>query len=126
MVALPPLYHSPGSIVEANAGQDKENVNKAGTDIQNTVSMFKDVNEAPPLKNDLEAAAVELFPEINSYKKILSSMGAQSVMMTGSGSAVYALFKNEDQAREIYDYLKTSPTFEVVLAKGIKGWHLVI
>jgi 4-diphosphocytidyl-2C-methyl-D-erythritol kinase len=46
--------------------------------------------------------------------------------MTGSGSAVYAIFKNEDQAKEIYDYLKTSPTFQVILAKGVKGWHFLI
>lgn len=111
---------------ELNVGQDMENANKAAGDIQNTVSMFKDANEAPPLINDLYAPAAELYPEINSYKKILSSMGAQSVMMTGSGSAVYALFKNEDQAKEIYDYLKTSPTFELFLAKGIMGWHSVI
>lgn len=46
--------------------------------------------------------------------------------MTGSGSAVFALFRDEDEAYEIYDYLKTSPTFKVFLASSVKGWHRVI
>ena len=46
--------------------------------------------------------------------------------MTGSGSSVYALFRDEEEAVDAYDYLKTSPTFKSVIAGGIKGWHFVI
>jgi 4-diphosphocytidyl-2-C-methyl-D-erythritol kinase len=111
---------------ELNPARKMGDANNSAGDIQNTVSMFRDASQAPPLKNDLEAPALGLYPEINSYKKMLTSMGDLSVMMTGSGSAVYAIFKNEDQAKEIYDYLKTSPTFQVILAKGVKGWHFLI
>ncbi len=108
-----------------HTSQDQKSLMAKGPDIQETVSMFRD-STTPPLRNDLEEAAISLYPEIGSYKKILSSMGAESVLMTGSGSAVYALFKDEDEAVDAYDYLKTSPTFKSVLAGGIKGWHFVI
>ena len=32
----------------------------------------------------------------------------------------------EKEAYEIYEYLNTSPTFQVFLASGIKGWHRLI
>ena len=110
---------------ELNPDRAAEGISVASEDVQETVSLFKE-SDKPPLRNDLEEAAMELYPEIGSYKKILSSMGAESVMMTGSGSSVYALYRNEDEAVEAYDYLKTSPTFKSVIAKGIKGWHYVI
>ncbi len=129
LVLCPKLHISTQEIYkkwdELHTAQEHKSPRAVGSDIQETVSMFKN-NATPPLKNDLEEPAIELYPEINSYKKILSSMGAEAVMMTGSGSAVYALFKNEDEAVDAYDYLKTSPTFKSVLASGIKGWHFVI
>ncbi len=129
LVLCPKLHISTQEIYnkwdELHSAREHNSLNTYESDIRATVSMFKD-NAKPPLRNDLEEAAIELYPEISSYKKILSSMGAESVMMTGSGSSVYALFKNEDEAVDAYDYLKTSPTFKSVLAGGIKGWHFVI
>lgn len=93
--------------------------------IEQAVELFRD-GSAPLLRNDLEDPAITLYPEINSYKKILASMGSDSVLMSGSGSAVYALFKKESEAQAAFEYLKTSPTFKTVLARGIKGWHFVI
>ncbi len=90
------------------------------------IKQFSDNNIDPPLRNDLEQAAISVHPEIKAYKEILSSLGLKSVQMTGSGSAVFAIFRDEDEAYEIYDYLKTSPTFKVFLASGVKGWHRVI
>ena len=80
----------------------------------------------PPLQNDLEEAAISIHPEIKSFKEILYSLGLKSVLMSGSGSSVFALFRSEDEALEIYEYLKTSPTFKVFLASTVKGWHRVI
>lgn len=94
-------------------------------DLEEIAGGFRE-SSAPPLMNDLEEPAIALYPEINSYKKILSSMGSNSVLMSGSGSAVYALFRKESEAQAAYEYLKTSPTFKTVLARGIKGWHFVI
>jgi 4-diphosphocytidyl-2-C-methyl-D-erythritol kinase len=130
LVLCPKLHISTQEIYnkwdELHSAREHNSLNTIEPNIRNIVSIFKDTDKPPPLRNDLEEAAIELYPEISSYKKILSSMGAESVMMTGSGSAVYALFRKEDEAVDAYDYLKTSPTFKSVLAGGVKGWHFVI
>jgi 4-diphosphocytidyl-2-C-methyl-D-erythritol kinase len=103
--------------------------NKAASSQNNfeeRVKKFIDKKEDPPLQNDLEEPAISIHPEIASYKQILTSMDIKSVLMTGSGSAVYAVFRSEEEAFEVYDYLKISPTFQVFLATGIKGWHSLI
>lgn len=107
-------------------GPGKDTNSKEGLqDIERRTEAFRE-NSLPPLINDLEEPAFALYPEINSYKKILTSMGSESVLMSGSGSSVFAVFKRENEAKEAYEYLKTSPTFKTVLARGIKGWHFVI
>lgn len=99
---------------------------KPASDIYEAVERFKGGTGDFPLRNDLEAPAFELHPEIKAFKQILSSLGAKNVLMTGSGSAVYAVFREELEAHEIYEYLKTSPTFQVFFATGIRGWHRLI
>ena len=94
--------------------------------IDEQIRKFSNRNEALPLINDLENPATALHPEIKAYKQILTSLGLESVLMTGSGSAVYAAFRSQEEAYEIYEYLNTSPTFQVFLASGIKGWHRLI
>lgn len=96
------------------------------SEFEEVLEKFRDNTILPPLQNDLEEPAFLLHPEIKSFKEILSSLGLQSVLMTGSGSAVFALFRNKEEADEIYEYLKTSPTFKVFIASGIKGWHRLI
>ncbi len=109
--------------LNANDQNIKQN---SETDYDEIINQFSDSKIAPPLQNDLEKAAISIHPEIKSFKEILISLGLKSVLMSGSGSAVFALFRSEDEAYEIYEYLKTSPTFEVFLASTVKGWHRVI
>ncbi len=52
------------------------------------------------LKNDLEAAAIKLHPEIEEIKRILISAGALGSMMSGSGPTVFGIFQTEKRARE--------------------------
>ncbi len=51
------------------------------------------------LHNDLELPAISVLPEIAARKELLLSLGADCAMMTGSGSAVFSLFQNEEKAR---------------------------
>ncbi len=99
---------------------------KPSPDIFEIVERFKRQTGDFPLRNDLEAPAFELYPEIRAFRQILSSLDVKNVLMTGSGSAVYAAFRDEFEAYEIHEYLKTSPTFKVFFAAGIKGWHRLI
>ena len=93
---------------------------------EESLALFKQGESKIPLFNELEKPAMELHPEIKSFKKIFESLDAKHVLMTGSGSAVYSVHRDADEAHDIHDYLKISPTFEVFLAKGLKGWHKVI
>ena len=109
---------------ELHEGKSGEAHNDA--DIKKTIEMFKNLEEGFSLRNDLEAPADELYPEIKAFREILSSLDAKDVRMTGSGGAVFAVFKDEAKAQVLYEYLKTSPTFRVFMVKGIKGRHRLI
>ncbi len=45
--------------------------------------------------------------EVNALRNRLLALGALGAVMTGSGSAVYGLFDNEETARKAYEALKT-------------------
>lgn len=49
--------------------------------------------------NSLEAPAISLLPEISSIKQELINLGADYTLMSGSGSAVYAVFSDDAAAR---------------------------
>jgi 4-diphosphocytidyl-2-C-methyl-D-erythritol kinase len=50
------------------------------------------------LHNDFEEPIFKTYPEIANIKKILYDAGALYSAMSGSGSAVYGIFKDEVQA----------------------------
>ncbi len=52
------------------------------------------------LFNALEEPAIELVPEIGTAKRALLDAGALNAGMSGSGSAVFGLFPDEDSAQE--------------------------
>ena len=57
------------------------------------------VGAAAFMENALEAPAVDLVPEIGAIKAALLQRGALAACMTGSGSAVFGLFRAETEAR---------------------------
>lgn len=63
-------------------------------DIDTVVKALKEGNDdllAESMGNSLEEAAMSLVPEIKQIKEALKNMGLKIVMMSGSGSAVFAL-----------------------------------
>ena len=52
----------------------------------------------PFLSNDLERAAYVLRPEIRELRTYLKALGAEATQMTGSGSAVFGLFRDKNSA----------------------------
>ncbi len=50
-------------------------------------------------RNDLEAPAIELMPEIGQCMQIFREAGARYVRMSGSGSSVFAVFDSEESAK---------------------------
>ena len=51
------------------------------------------------MENALEAPAIDLVPEIGEIKAALLERGALTACMTGSGSAVFGLFRTEEGAK---------------------------
>jgi 4-diphosphocytidyl-2-C-methyl-D-erythritol kinase len=72
---------------------------------------------AANLANDLEPAAFEFIPELEGLKLRMSSAGALGSIMTGSGSAILGLCRNEAHAREVAGRL-SSDFFRVEIAAG--------
>lgn len=60
------------------------------------------------LHNDLEAAAFLIQPAVRSLKKRLCSLGAEGVLMTGSGSAVFGYWQHWDDAHAAAEQLRTA------------------
>lgn len=56
--------------------------------------------------NVLESVVVQKYPEIEQYKKIMLNHGAIYSLMSGSGSAVFGVFKDRFLARQAADKLK--------------------
>ena len=58
--------------------------------------------------NKLEEVVIEEFPLIGEIKEKFKKRGAQSVVMSGSGSTVFALAENERDARKLAHYMQSS------------------
>ena len=68
------------------------------------------------LCNDLEQVAASKFPEIDSIKTALVDLGADGALMSGSGPAVFGLFRDPQQA---------SLAFQKMRQERGGGTHLV-
>jgi 4-diphosphocytidyl-2-C-methyl-D-erythritol kinase len=64
-----------------------------------TISQLGFREIAAGLRNDLETAARALEPSIGAALDALRAAGCEAASMTGSGSAVFGLFPDEDHAR---------------------------
>lgn len=67
------------------------------------------------LCNDLETSAEAMCPEISAIKASLIANGAEGSLMTGSGSGVFGLFSDAENARQAYRRLSVN-----------RGWHLFL
>ena len=65
------------------------------------------------LHNDLEAGVIRRFPVIAEIKKKLQDQGAIGSMMTGSGSTVFGLFRDEVAAQKAARDLYRPDTWQV-------------
>ncbi|NTU59736.1 MAG: 4-(cytidine 5'-diphospho)-2-C-methyl-D-erythritol kinase [Deltaproteobacteria bacterium] len=61
------------------------------------------------LRNDLEAPAAALEPEVGRVLEALRATGAPGVLMSGSGSAAFGLFPDEGAARRAASGLSKHP-----------------
>ena len=64
------------------------------------------------LINDLEIPSMESVPEISEVREALLAEGANFARMTGSGSAVFAMYESEEARDSAYEKIKQDPRFE--------------
>ncbi len=73
--------------------------------------------------NDLEKAVIRHYPEILNIKKALLDLGAEASLMSGSGSMVFGLFYNREDAviasRSLVG-LRGSHFFKTYVVKGLE------
>ena len=69
------------------------------------------IDGAELLANDLEIPSEENVPEIRLIREALLDTGARFSRMTGSGSAVFAMYENEDQRDSACGKIRNDPRF---------------
>lgn len=73
------------------------------------VSTHGNSTTAPPLGcNDLEAAALDLYPALGPYREAIASLDAEYFGMSGSGSTFYAAFSDLKTATVAREHLVAS------------------
>lgn len=72
------------------------------------------------LVNHLEFAVMGVYPVIGGLKRRLIESGAVAALMTGSGSAVYGVFKARDAAERAAENFRCTPAFRVFLTRELK------
>lgn len=84
---------------------DHPNINELRYNLENGLEI------SGLLGNSLEQAAMEIDKDIKEVKDLLLSKGAKNVLMSGSGSSVFAIDEDYDKLKNIYDSLKDSDYF---------------
>jgi 4-diphosphocytidyl-2-C-methyl-D-erythritol kinase len=78
---------------------------------------LRDFSLVQNLENDLELVAFKIYPQLARIKQEIKSSGAELSLMSGSGSAVYGLFWDRDQARRAVE--KLSGKYQVFLVPAV-------
>lgn len=90
---------------DAYKGLDPSNLGKE----RKTVKMLKKLtkeNIAENLHNDFEESVFKRYPKIKAIKEDLLDNGALNAIMSGSGSSVFGVFENKEEAELAHGRLK--------------------
>lgn len=74
--------------------------------------------------NDFETVAFEQFPQLASLKRRLVRLGADPVMMTGSGSAVFGFFRTREDIHRATESLSGERVFPISLVSRARYRNL--
>ncbi len=96
----------PGVFLSTAAVFSKVNIGLTTPGLLHTIGQFNFRGIVEALHNDLENAARTLEPEIAYVLDVLDRVGALKSMMTGSGSAAFGIFPDEDKANDAKEKLK--------------------
>ena len=93
------------SVSTALAYQEYDRLERSltSTDKESKIIQFleaKDISLIRQFKNDLEAVAFKIYPQLAEIKQEINSSSAELSLMSGSGSALFGLYAQEDLARK--------------------------
>ena len=113
----------PGSLVSLASRRD---ISKLTRQSHNAKILFSGLLkkgchiDAKYLFNDLEAVASILYPVVNRVKDALFAIGLERVMMSGSGSTVFAICNSRTQAQDLSNKLRRKhKSWQVFLSSAI-------
>jgi 4-diphosphocytidyl-2-C-methyl-D-erythritol kinase len=78
---------------------------------------FSVINKA--LFNSLEQVSIKLYPEIGRIKKKLLSLGVKSILMSGSGPAVFGIVSSRKEAVSLVRQLKRNSFWQVYVTRTV-------
>lgn len=84
----------------------------------NEISFFQDADK---LKNDLEQFTIKKYPQIKLIIEELKSFGAAVSLMSGSGAAVFGVFKDEKSLENAFNELKKKYKKTCIVGPEPKG-----
>ena len=87
------------------------------------VDDFADILGPKRLRNDFEAVAFQLKPEIERAKAGLLKAGARAAMLAGSGSAVFGIFDNQDAQERAIQAIELEAGWRVFPCKTVGRDH---
>ena len=87
------------------------------------VDDFADILGSKRLRNDFEAVAFLLKPEIERAKAGLLKAGARAAMLAGSGSAVFGIFDNQDAQERAIQAIELEAGWRVFPCKTVGRDH---
>lgn len=71
------------------------------------------ITEQADLRNDFEDVVFKAEPELAQVKHSLLELGAEKVLMSGSGASIFALFSNDDARIRAFSQLKAETDWRV-------------
>ncbi|MEW6455743.1 MAG: 4-(cytidine 5'-diphospho)-2-C-methyl-D-erythritol kinase [Acidobacteriota bacterium] len=67
---------------------------------ESNINRFLRNKDLSSLENDLEKVSLEIHPDLKYIKKFLKEEGAKLVLMSGSGSSIFGIFKEYSEAKK--------------------------
>ena len=118
VIAVPPIEVPTASVFKALKPEGWSGAARA-PDIEEIVAGEVFVKY---LVNDLEVPAMQLYPQIAKLKASLEECGAEATSMSGSGGAVFGLYRDEaSAARGAASMREKAPQARIFAVRSIDG-----
>ncbi len=110
--------------INVSTGLIFSKLNLTTTGFTSKISLFLDTGDLSVLENMLEDVTFELFPEVKKIRDMMSKALDSFVMMSGSGSSLFSMLKNEDVPELICSerLLIADSINKTEYKKGIGAW----